>query len=133
MQANALTFFEPRQMIGATVQSASAVALTSVYITADIVVKDGYVQRVVRDAVSAALDTLFTFDAVYFGQSLSLGEVYKLIMSVEGVDYVSISRFKTSSSAGINTGNKITAASTSLLHKAVDYDLAGITGGVVGA
>jgi hypothetical protein len=133
MQANAITFFEPRQMMGASVIAASSVDLTNVYITANIVVKDGYVQRWVRDAVTAALDTLFTFDAVYFGQVLSLGEVYKLIMSVEGVDYVSIPRFNTSSSVAIASGNKITAASTSLLHKAVDYDLSGITGGVVGA
>ena len=133
MRTNATTYFEPRIMIGASVTAASSVALTSVYITANVVVKDGYVQRWVRDAVTAALDTLFTFDAVYFGQVLSLGEIYKLIMSVEGVDYVSISRFNTSSGVAIAAGNKITAASTSLLHKAVDYDLSGITGGVVGA
>ena len=133
MRTNATTYFEPRIMIGASVTAASSVALTNVYITANVVVKDGYVQRWVRDAVTAALDTLFTFDAVYFGQTLSLGEIYKLIMSVEGVDYVSISRFNTSSGVAIVAGNKITAASTSLLHKAVDYDLSGITGGVVGA
>ena len=133
MQANAITFFEPRQMIGASVVAASSVALTNVYITANIVVKDGYVQRWVRDAVTTSLDTLFEFDAVYFGQTLSLGEIYKLIMSVEGVDYVSISRFDTSSGVAIASGNKITAAPTSLLKKAVDYDLSGITGGVVGA
>jgi hypothetical protein len=133
IQTNAITYFEPKIMLGASATAASSVDLTSVYITANVVVKDGYVQRSVRDAVTAALDTIFEFDAVYFGQVLSLGEIYKLIMNVEGVDYVSISRFNTSSGVAIASGNKITAAPTSLLKKAVDYDLSGITGGVVGA
>jgi uncharacterized phage protein gp47/JayE len=117
-------------MIGASVTSASAVALTPVYINADVNVKTGYVQRWVADAVNASLDKIFEFDNVFFGQSLSLGEVYRAILSVDGVDYVNITGFNTSN---VNTipSNVITPPVTGLLRKGA-YDLAGISGGVVG-
>lgn len=133
IKTETVTYFEPRLMLGASVGAANTVSLTSVYITADITVKDGYVQRWVRDAVTAQLDTLFEFDAVYFGQSLSLGEIYRTIMSVEGVDYVSVTTFDTTDSGNIIAGNKITASASSLIHKAAEYDFSGISGGVVGA
>lgn len=133
IKTETVSYFEPRKMLGASVGAANVVSLTPVYITADITVKDGYVQRWTRDAVNTQLDTLFDFDAVTFGQSLSLGEVYRIIMSVEGVDYVSIRTFDTVNNSGnIATGNKITAPAVSLLRKGTNYNLDGISGGVVG-
>jgi predicted phage baseplate assembly protein len=129
-RAETIEYFEPRIMIGASVTSASAVALTPVYINADITVKTGYIQRWVADKVITALDEIFNFDNVYFGQVLPLGQVYRTIMGVEGVDYVSITGFNTSNVNSI-IGNTITAPATSLLRKG-SYDLAGITGGVSG-
>lgn len=131
IKTDTVSYFTPRMMLGASVGAAATVTLTPVYITADINVKDGYVQRWVRDAVSTALDTLFTFDSVYFGQILSLGEVYRTIMAVDGVDYVNITRFNITST-GIVSGNKITASSISMLRKAEAYNFDNITGGVTG-
>lgn len=131
-QSATLTYFEPRMMIGASVTSASAVALTPVYINADITVRDGYVQKWVSDAVTTALDNIFDFDNVTFGQVLPLGQIYRTIMSIEGVDYVSITGFNTVGTSTLTIpSNTISAPETGLLRKG-GYDLAGITGGVTG-
>jgi len=130
LQSTTLSYFEPRMMIGASVGVAASISLTPVYLNADIVVKTGYVQRWILEAVTAALDNIFAFDNVTFGQTLSLGQIYRTIMGIDGVDYVTITGFNTSN---VNTipNNTITAAATSLLRKGA-YDLAGISGGVAG-
>jgi uncharacterized phage protein gp47/JayE len=78
-------------LIGASVTSASAVALTAVNITASVYVYSNYVASKVRTAVETALDNLFTFDNVSFNQTLTKGDIYRTILNVEGVDYVTIS------------------------------------------
>lgn len=128
--AETLSYFEPRTMLGASVIVADSIPLTGVYINADIYYLDGYVQKQVNDSISNALDNLFSFENVYFGQVLSLGEVYRTIISTEGVDYAIITVFNTSSS-GIASNHKITAPSTGLLRKAANYTFTphgGITG-----
>jgi hypothetical protein len=130
VQESAISYFEPRMMIGASVGVAPSVTLTPVYINADINIKDGYVQKWIVDAVTAALDTIFDFDNVSFGQVLSLGQIYRTILGIDGVDYVNITGFNT---VNVNTipNNVITANATRLLRKGA-YDLAGISGGVTG-
>lgn len=130
LQATTLSYFEPRMMIGASVGVANSVSLTPVYLNADIVVKTGYVQRWILEAVTAALDNIFEFDNVTFGQILPLGQIYRTIMGIDGVDYVTITGFNTSN---VNTipNNTITASAVGLLRKGA-YDLAGISGGVAG-
>lgn len=91
IQNNIISYYEPRQLIGASVTAASAVALTAVNITATVNVYSNYVASKVATAVSTALDSLFTFDNVYFNQTLTKGEIYRKILNVEGVDYVTIS------------------------------------------
>jgi uncharacterized phage protein gp47/JayE len=78
-------------LIGASVTSASAVALTAVNITASVYVYSNYVASKVKTAVQNALDNLFTFDNVSFNQTLTKGDIYRIILNVEGVDYVTIS------------------------------------------
>lgn len=125
-----LEYFAPRSLVGASVTVASTVSLTNVYISASVTVQSGYVRRWVTDAVIATLDEFFEFDNVSFGQTLSLGQVYRAMMSVTGVDYINITVFNTSN-AGFAAGNIITAPATSLLRKATDYTLT-VSGGIVG-
>lgn len=84
-------FFEPRSLIGASVSVDTTTALTAVNVTAVVHVKDEYVAAYVLDAVKTALDTLFSFDNVYFDQTLSKGTLYRTMLNVDGVDYVTIS------------------------------------------
>lgn len=121
-------YFESRIVLGASVSVASTVTLTPVYVSATVNVLPGYVQRWVLEDVTATLDQFFDFNNVYFGQTLSLGEVYRAVMSVEGVDYVNITVFNTTNS-GIVSGNAITAGATNLLRKAANYTIT-LSGGV---
>lgn len=86
-----VAYYEPRQMIGASVTAASAINLTAVNVTATVNVLSGYIASNVSENVVAALNTLFEFDNVFFNQTLSKGEIYRKIMDVPGVDYVSVS------------------------------------------
>lgn len=125
-----LTYFEPRTMVGASVGIAPSINLVDVHIQATVYIKDGYVQRWVLNAIEDAFNEFLTFDAVSFNQTLSLGQLYKVATAIEGVDYIYISVFNTTSS-GIAANHKITSGPTSLLHKAADFVLTpsgGITG-----
>lgn len=84
-------YYEPRQMVGASVTAASAINLTAVNVTATVNVLPGYVASKVKESVETALDTLFTFENVFFNQTLSKGVIYRTILAVPGVDYVTIS------------------------------------------
>lgn len=86
-----VSYYEPRQMIGASVTAASAINLTAVNVTSTVYVLDGFVASKVQEAVETALDTLFEFDNVSFNQTLSKGQLYRIMMAVPGVDYVTIS------------------------------------------
>jgi hypothetical protein len=54
-----------------------------------------YAKRDIEDAI----DALFDFDAVSFGQTMSLGQFYRSIQNVFGVDYAVISLFDDDGSA----------------------------------
>lgn len=86
-----VAYYEPRQMVGASVTAASAINLTAVNVTATVYVLDGYVASKVQEAVEDALDTLFEFDNVFFDQTLSKGQIYRKMLDVPGVDYVTVS------------------------------------------
>lgn len=91
VQTAVLAYYEPRQMLGASVNVASSIALTAVDVTAVVHVLNGHTARKVQVDVKSALDTIFEFDAVSFDQTLSKGEIYRKILNVAGVDYVTIS------------------------------------------
>lgn len=139
LQDGIIEYFEPRKMLGASVGAAGAVALKPVNITATVYVQSNYVAQWVKDGIIAELNKLFEFETVSFGQTLSIGAIYRAIQSVEGVDYV---LFPTSdpplndgvfsfTSSGIN--NKLVAGDAELLKKGTFtiYTQGGITGTLV--
>jgi len=91
LQEDIVAYYEPRQMIGASVTAASAINLTAVNITATVNVLNGYVSSKVKNNVELALDDLFYFENVFFDQTLSKGQIYRTILAVPGVDYVTLS------------------------------------------
>jgi len=91
VQDAVIAYYEPRQMLGATVSVAASIDLTSVDITATVYVLSGHTASKVKVDVEVALDSFFEYDAVYFNQTLSKGEIYRKILNVAGVDYVTIS------------------------------------------
>jgi hypothetical protein len=128
--ADTLTYFAPRTMVGASVGIAPSINLVDVHVQATVYIKEGYVQRWVINAVEEAFNEFLDFDAVSFNQTLSVGQFYRAATAIDGVDYIYISVFNTTSS-GLAANHRITSGPTSLLHKAADFILVpngGITG-----
>lgn len=99
----------PRMMLGVgTVSIPQTVTLTPIYVSMDVYVKDNYVQSLVQSAVEAAVDTLFSFEKVSFGQIMTIGEVYRKVLSVDGVDYAVITDFNTTGTGnGLQSNGRI--------------------------
>lgn len=101
-------YLRPRALLGVTVNSAPSISWTKVDISATVNVNERYIRSWVEADVESALDELFKFDNVTFGQRLTLGQVYRTILDVEGVDYAVISVF------GANTGTPPSTAATEI-------------------
>ncbi len=98
-------YLRDRSMVGVTAYvanktSASAGVLASiectpVYVQMTVNVLPNFVQSVVRQNVIDAIKELLSFDNVFFEKRLSIGEVYRAALSVQGVDYVDITQLNT--------------------------------------
>ena len=97
------SYIEPRQMVGVNTVVMPSVALTSAKVTITLNILNTYVQASVIDLVTTAIKSLLSFDSVTFGQTISLGTLYRAIIDIDGVDYVTVDRFTTGSSAVIDT------------------------------
>jgi hypothetical protein len=76
------------------------------------------VQSVVSADVRTAIDTLFAFDNVTFdGQTITIGDVYRVATAVSGVDYIVVTGFNPSDANSIASSGKLTIASDRLLKK----------------
>ena len=106
-------------MLGITlINVPSTVTFTKLYIYLDLYVKSNYVQSVVSADVRTAIDTLFAFDNVAFdGQTITIGDVYRVATAVNGVDYIVVTGFNPSDANSIASSGKLTIASDRLLKK----------------
>lgn len=77
---------QEKAMLGVTVECASEIELKEVNISATITVDKRYVASWVKTNVELVLDSFFEFGIVRFGKELSLGEVYRAIFNIEGVE-----------------------------------------------
>lgn len=96
-------YLEPREITFVTSTVGASVTLTPVNLVGTVQIKSGYIQEVVYDNVVTAVRSLLSFDNVDFGGSLSLGDVYRAVLAVEGVDYTQLTRFTTTGSNVIDT------------------------------
>ncbi len=86
-------YVSPREIVGVNSLVMPSVSLDLVKVTCNIAVLPSFIQDAVKDNVKNAIKELFLFDEVSFGQTITLGTLYRTILGVDGVDYVSISRF----------------------------------------
>lgn len=96
-------YLRPREMIGVNSVVMPTVSLHSVKIECEVAIQPAYIQDTVVDNVKSAIKELFVFDSASFGQQITLGALYRVIMNVDGVDYVNISKFTTGNVGGIDT------------------------------
>lgn len=85
-----VNYIQPMAMLGVTVSAASSIQLVSIGISAEVYVEESYVAASVKRAVIDAIDLLFNLESLKFGKTLQIGDVYKTIHSVEGVQYSTI-------------------------------------------
>jgi hypothetical protein len=132
-------YIAPRQMVGINTVVSPYVNLDYVYITIDANAMSTYPQEVVKADIEKKIKDLFSFNNVYFDQLISLGNLYRLILEVYGVDYVTINQFTTSGdpdtidTVGISPavkGVKTTVETNLLLLKEL---VVNVSGGIVTA
>lgn len=97
-----------KAMLGITTVTVPAtVSLTQIYINVTLYVKNNYIQTSVTEKVNTAILKLFEFSNVSFNQTMTIGDVYRAILAVEGVDYAVVTGFNTVSA----TSDTITSTS----------------------
>ena len=111
-------YLSPRQITFVTSSVGASVSLTPINLVGSIQIKDNYIQESVYANVVVAIKNLFSFDNADFGNKVSLGELYRTMLAVDGVDYAVITRFTTTGSNIIDSASGFTgvkASATSML------------------
>lgn len=93
VQAQVVTALQPRAMLGIDVVCAPTVTWDTIDLTVTAYLSDNVVALYAKRDIETAIDNLFRFDNVNFGQTMSLGQFYRAIMNVYGVNYATISVF----------------------------------------
>ena len=103
MQTAVISAIQPRALLGVNVYCASTITWTKIDVKPTIYVNEKYVATWVKRDVENALNQLFEFDNVFFGQRIALGQVYRIILNVPGVDYCTIETFALAGVTALNT------------------------------
>ena len=89
-------YISPRQMFGVNSVVMPSITLTSVYVGLTLNVMSTFSQDAVKTDVEDAIKELFSFQNVTFDQVITLGTLYRTVLDITGVDYVTITTFNTS-------------------------------------
>lgn len=100
-------YVSPREIVGVNSLVIPSVVLDLVKVTCNVAVLPNYIQDAVKEDVEIAIKALFEFDDVSFGQTITLGTLYRAILDIEGVDYVSVSRFTKGATNVIDTASLV--------------------------
>jgi Baseplate J-like protein len=84
---NLVTNLQRLSMLGITVSSSTTVTARPRTISGTIHVTDGYVASEVLDSVKTIIDNIFSIENIEFGKDIRIGDLYRTIHSLEGVDY----------------------------------------------
>jgi hypothetical protein len=109
-------YLAKRAMATTTVVLADATKV-NINVTVTITVADQYRQREVKNAVTAAIKALYTFDNVQLGQRMKAASVFAAIEDIPGVDIVDITAHDRGAGSGYFTNiqlatNEIAQAGT---------------------
>lgn len=119
-------YFSSRSMLGVTASvtdptnwdgSDKYIECTPVYVGLNLYVQNNYVQSWVKDEVDKAIRDLLSFENVFFDKTLTIGEVYRSALAVNGVDYIDIFNMGTTYNANplTSTVANVSTTNTKLL------------------
>jgi len=83
------SYLSDKKLIGAVVYG-EPVEWTDIVINAELSVFPLYNRTAVQTAVQKAIEGVLSYDNVDFGKRISLGDVYRAVLNVEGAEYVKI-------------------------------------------
>lgn len=89
IKTDVLAYLDDKVLIGAKV-FLEDLQWKDVYLTMDLHVLDGFSTDLVESTVASTVADLFSFDSLDFGEVVTVGQVYRACMSLEGVDYIDI-------------------------------------------
>lgn len=95
------TYLADKVLIGSSVY-VEDVQWTDMWIDLDLFVMDGFNQEQITQAVQLAIENFLSFDNRDFGGKVSVGDIYRQAMTIEGVDYVDVKVLRTPSTSGID-------------------------------
>jgi hypothetical protein len=99
---NALeSYLVDKKLIGSVVYG-EPVQWTDTDINMNVVVRPLYNRESVRSAVQSAVMSVFDYTNVDFGRRVSIGDVYRAALAVDGVDYVVMNRLAETVSSSYN-------------------------------
>ena len=91
-RANLLAYFEDKRPLSTIIEIEDA-DYVKIYIKAEIGIESYYNREDIKGKVYTAVSSLLAFDKVDFEETLYLSKFYEAIEDVEGVKYVTITRF----------------------------------------
>lgn len=98
---------QSRALLGVVVDTAATITWQPIDLAATVYVNRRAVSNTVSNDVTSALNELFAFDNVKFGQLLHLGQVHRVVLNVPGVDYVDVTKFDLGGGSAIQTAIQI--------------------------
>lgn len=93
MQTEAVDYIQPLAMVGVTVESATSLPVNRVDTTISVKVNDRYVAPWIERDVTSAIDALFDFNSLEIGQEIRVGDIYRAVLSTQGVEYAVVDSF----------------------------------------
>ena len=97
---NALeSYLSDKKLIGSVVYG-EPVEWTDAELDVSVRVRALYNRESVRAAVQAAIEDVFSYNNVDFGRRVSIGDVYRAGLSVDGVEYITVNTLRLAGSAG---------------------------------
>lgn len=109
LQAEVEEYLQSRSVLGVTVDCATSITWTHIYLELTLHLNPTAVAPWVQDDVEAAIINLFSFNNVGFGYTATLGSVYRAVLSVPGVDYAVVTKFNTDDSSTVESSISIAA------------------------
>lgn len=100
LRSDVEVYLADKVLIGSTIYVEDA-QWTDIWIDLDLYVIDGFNREQVQSAVQVALEESLSFDNRDFGGRVSVGNVYRTAMAVEGVDYVDVNTLRTATTTGV--------------------------------
>jgi hypothetical protein len=94
-------FFIDKTLVGTTVY-AEAPEWNNLYVNVNVSVNPLYNREQVRQNVAVEIENLLAFDNVDFGQTISVGDLYRAALSIPGVDFITVNNFQSITYGTVN-------------------------------